>query len=204
MINGMLPVIVWGKRVTRLQNKTILRACEVRSQCISFALPRSLKLSLSHSLVLHIVLRISLVLPVFLLHPTAKIWRDFSTSSPSLILRKLRLSFTKLYIFYKLKNVQSIVDRRNWTRMNYFQTTWPWWRRRRHRSWALRIAVRGMTKGGNSSGREIAQIIIANMGIELGIVRVRQIAGGPITTVDSMRTKRIMMGRRDNLNDTGI
>ena len=42
------------------------------------------------------------------------------------------------------------------------------------------------------------------MGIELGIVRVRQIAGGPITTVDSMRTKRIMMGRRDNLNDTGI
>ena len=142
MINGRLPVIVCGKRVTRLQNKTILRACEVRSQCVSFALPRSLKLSLSHSLVLHIVLRISLVLPVFLLHPTAKIWRDFNTSLPSLISRKLRLSFTKLYIFYKLKNVQSIVDMRNWTRVNYFQTTWPWWRRRRHRSWASRIPRR--------------------------------------------------------------
>ena len=99
MINGRLPVIVCGKRVTHLQNKTILRACEVRSQCVSFALPRSLKLSLSHSLVLHIVLRISLVLPVFLLHPTAKIWRDFSTSSPLLISHKLRLSYTKLYIF---------------------------------------------------------------------------------------------------------
>ena len=79
----------------------------------------------SHSIVLHMVLRISLVLPVFLLHPTAKIWPDFSTSSPFLISRELRLSLTKLYIFYKLKNVQSIVDRRNWTRMHYFQTTWP-------------------------------------------------------------------------------
>ena len=128
-----------GKSITRLQNKTILRACEVRSQSVSFALPRSVKLSLSHSIVLHMVLRISLVLPVFLLHPTAKIWRDISTSLPSLIMRKLRLLFTKLYIFYKLKNVQSIVDRRNWTRVNYFKTTWTWWRRRRHRSWALRI-----------------------------------------------------------------
>ena len=61
-----------------------------------------------------------------------------------------------------------------------------------------------MRKGDNSSGREIAQIIIAKMGIEPGIVRVRQIAGGPIITVDSMRTKTIMMGRRDNLHDTGI
>ena len=73
MMNGRLPVIVCGKRVTYLQNKTILRACEVHSQCVSFALPRSLKLSLEHALVLQIVLRISLVLPVFLLHLTAKI-----------------------------------------------------------------------------------------------------------------------------------
>ena len=63
--------------------------------------------SLSHSMKLHIVLRISLVLPIFSLNPTTKIWRDFSTSSPSLILRASRLSVTKLYIFYKLKNVQS-------------------------------------------------------------------------------------------------
>ena len=70
----------------------------------------------------------------FLTQPTAKIWRDFRTSSPSLILRKL-------YIFCKLKNVQSIVDKRNWTRVNYFQTTCPWWRRRRHWSWASRILV---------------------------------------------------------------
>ena len=110
------------------------------SVCLFRSVEITEAISLSHSLVLHIVLRISLVLSVFLLHPTAKIWRDFSTSSPSLISRKWRLSFTKLYIFYKLKNVQSIVDRRNWTRVNYFQTTWPWWRRRRHRSWASRIA----------------------------------------------------------------
>ena len=147
MINGRLPVIVCGKRVTHLQNKSILRACEIRSQCVSFALPRSLKLFFLHSLVLHIVLRISLVLPVFLLHPTAKIWRDFSTSSPSLISRKLRLSFTKLYIFYKLKNIQSIVDRRNRTRVNYFQTTWPWWRKRQHRSWASRIVPNAVRSG---------------------------------------------------------
>ena len=113
MITVRLPVIVCGKSVTRLQNKTILRACEIHSQCVSFALPRSLKLSLSHSIVFHMVLRVSLVLPVFLLHPTTKLRRDFRTSSPSLILRELRLSFTKLYIFYNLKNVQSIVDRRN-------------------------------------------------------------------------------------------
>ena len=60
-----LPVIVCEKSVTRLQNKTILRACEVRPQCVSFAPPRSLKLSLSPSIVFHMVLRISLVLPVF-------------------------------------------------------------------------------------------------------------------------------------------
>ena len=36
MINVRLPVIVCGKSVTRLQNKTILRSCEVRCQCVSF------------------------------------------------------------------------------------------------------------------------------------------------------------------------
>ena len=66
-------MIVCEKSVTRLQNKTILRACEIRSQGVSFAPPRSLKLSLSHSIVFHMVLRISLALPVFLVHPTAKI-----------------------------------------------------------------------------------------------------------------------------------
>ena len=106
---------------------------------VSLTLPRSLKLSLSHSIVIHMVVRIYPVLPVFLLHPSAKIWQDFTTSSPSLILRELQLSFTKLYIFYKLKNVQSIVDGRNWTRVNYFQTTWPSRCRRRHRSWTSRI-----------------------------------------------------------------
>ena len=35
MMNRRLPVIVRGKRVTHLQNKTILRGCEVRSQCVS-------------------------------------------------------------------------------------------------------------------------------------------------------------------------
>ena len=64
-------MIVCGKSVTRLQN--IFRACEIRSQCVSFVPPRSLKLSLSHSIVFHMVLRISLVLPVFLVHPMAKI-----------------------------------------------------------------------------------------------------------------------------------
>ena len=118
--------------------------CRTRlfNEHVEYVLSVSLSLCRDHWSYLfctHIVLRISLVLPVFLLHPTAKICRDFSTSSPSLISRKLRWSFTKLYIFYKLKNVQSIVDRRNWTRLNYFQTTWPWWRRHRHRSWASRI-----------------------------------------------------------------
>ena len=89
MITLRLPVIVCGKSGSRLQNKTILRVCEIRSQCVTFAPPRSLKLSLSQSIVFHMVLRISLVLPVFLLHPTAKIRRDFSTSPTSLILREL-------------------------------------------------------------------------------------------------------------------
>ena len=93
---------------------------------------------LFRTIVFHMVLRVSL-LPVFSLHPTAKVWRDFSTSPRLLILLELQLSFTKLYIFYKLKNVQSIVDRRTWTRVNYFQTTWPLRHRRRHRSWASRI-----------------------------------------------------------------
>ena len=131
-------VIVCGKSVTRFQNK-LLRACEIRSQCVSFALLRSLKLSLSHSIVFYMLLRTSLVLPVFVVHPTAKIWRDFSTFIPSLIFRELWLPFTKLYIFDKLKNVQNIVDRRNCTRVNNFQTTWPWKRRRRHRSRASGI-----------------------------------------------------------------
>ena len=53
MINLRLPVIVCGKSVTRLQNKTILRACEIRSQCVSFVPPISLKLSLALHSVLH-------------------------------------------------------------------------------------------------------------------------------------------------------
>ena len=125
------------KSVTRLQNKTILRACEIRSQCVSFAPPR-LKLSLSHSILFHILLRISLVLSIFLVHPTAKILRDFNSSSPSLIFHELWLPFTKLHIFDKLENVQSIVDRPNWTRVNYFKTTWPWRCRCRRWSWASR------------------------------------------------------------------
>ena len=32
------------------------------------------------------------------------------------------------------------VERRNLTRVNYLQTTWPWRRRRRHRLWASRIS----------------------------------------------------------------
>ena len=103
MINVGFLVIVCRKSVTRLQNKTILRVCEIRSQCVSFAPLIKLKVSLSYPIVFH----------MFLIHPTAKICRDFSTCSPSLILRELRLSFTKLYIFYQIKNVQSIVDRRN-------------------------------------------------------------------------------------------
>ena len=48
-------MIVCGKSGSRLQNKTILRACEIRShnQCVSFAPPISLKLSLSHYRVSH-------------------------------------------------------------------------------------------------------------------------------------------------------
>ena len=55
MMNGRLPVIVCGKRITHLQNKTILRAWEVRSQClfrsveITQAIPFAL-VSASHSL----------------------------------------------------------------------------------------------------------------------------------------------------------
>ena len=110
-------VIVSRKSVIRLQNKTtnILRACEIRSLCVFFALPRSLKLSLLYSIVFHTVLRIPLVLPVFLVHRTAKIWRNFNTSSSLLIFRGLWLPFTELYIFDKLRNVQSIVNMRNWT-----------------------------------------------------------------------------------------
>ena len=63
MINLRLHVILCEKSVTRLQNKTTLRACEIRSQCISF----------SHSIVFYIVLKIRLVLPVFLVRPMAKI-----------------------------------------------------------------------------------------------------------------------------------
>ena len=83
----------------------------------------------------------------------------------------------------------------------YSQMEWETQERRRRKN---NIAVRGIRKGGNSSGREFAQIIRAKIGIDPSIVRVRQIAGGPIITVESMRTKRIMMGRRDNLHDTGI
>ena len=132
MIYLRLPVIVWGKSVTRLQNKTIMSMWN--TLCVSLSLRRA------HSIVFHMLLRISLVLPVFLVHPTAKIWRDFSTSLPySLIFRELWWSFMILYIFDKLKNVQSIVNGRNWTGDNYFQTTWPWRRRRRHRSYTSRI-----------------------------------------------------------------
>ena len=110
-----------------------------RSQCISFAQLRPLKLSFLHSIGFHMLLRISLVSPVFLVHPTTKIWQDFSSFSPSLIFRELWLPFTKLYIFDKLKNVQSIVDKRDWIWVNYFQITGPRRRRRRHRPWASRI-----------------------------------------------------------------
>ena len=43
----------------------LLRACEIRSQCVSFAQSRSLELSLSYSIVFHTLSRVSLVLPVF-------------------------------------------------------------------------------------------------------------------------------------------
>ena len=88
MINSRLLVIACGKSVTRLQNKTILRACKIRSQRVFFA-PPILKLSLSHFMLFHIVLRIFLVLLVFLVHQTAKIRQDLSTFSSSLILREL-------------------------------------------------------------------------------------------------------------------
>ena len=88
MINLRFLVIVYGKSVTCLQNQTILRACEIRSQFVSFVPPRSLKLSLSHSILFHMVLSISLVLAVFLVHPMTKISRDFSTSLPSLVFRE--------------------------------------------------------------------------------------------------------------------
>ena len=118
-------MIVCGKKVSLIRRKKLLRACKIRPQFVSFAPMRSLKLSLSHSIVFHMLVTIFLVLPVFLVHPTAKIWQDINTFSPSLIFRELWLPFTKLYIFDKLKNVRSIVDWRNWTWVNYFQTTWP-------------------------------------------------------------------------------
>ena len=64
----------------------------------SVCLSRSAEVTEAISLALH---------SVSLVHPTPKIWRDFSTSSPSLIFRELWLPFMKLYIFHELKNVQS-------------------------------------------------------------------------------------------------
>ena len=128
-------MIVCGKSVTRLQNKTITSMWNTFLVYLFCSAEIIEATSLSHSIVFHMLLRISLVLPVFLVHATAKIWRDFSTFSPSIMFRELWLPFTKLYIFDKLQNVQSTVDRRNWTRVN----TWPWLRWRRHRSWASRI-----------------------------------------------------------------
>ena len=121
MINLRLPLWSYVEKVSLICRIKLLRACDIRSQCDSFSPPRSLNLVLSHSIVFHMLLRISLVLPVFLVHATAEIWRDFSAFSPTLIFRELWLPFTKLYICAKLKNVQSIVDRRNWTGVNYLR-----------------------------------------------------------------------------------
>ena len=130
-----------GKRVTRMQNKTITSMWNTFS--LAVCLFRSAEITEAISLALHSVY------DLFLVHPTAKIWRDFKTFLPLLIFRELWLRFTQLYIFDKLKNVQSIVNRRNWTRVNYFQTTWPWRCRRRHRSWDRELLLYLLSHKGN-------------------------------------------------------
>ena len=73
-------------------------------------------------------------------------------------------------------------------------------RRRRKKN----IAVKGRRNVGKNIEREIAELIKSRMAIDPGIMRVHQAPGGPIITVDSMRMKIRMMGRRDNLRDTRI
>ena len=89
------------EKVSFVCTKKLWRACEIHSQWVFFASPRLLQLALSHFIVFQMLLRISLVFPVFLVSPTAKIRLDFSTSSPSLVFCELWWAFTKLCIFDK-------------------------------------------------------------------------------------------------------
>ena len=75
MINLRLPVIVCGKSITHLHNKnSFSRTCEIRLQCVlhSTKITKAISLAL-YNVMFHMLLRISLVLPVFLVQPTAKI-----------------------------------------------------------------------------------------------------------------------------------
>ena len=89
MIYSTLPVIVVEK-VSFVCRTRLLRACEIRSQYVSFASPRSLKLSLSHSIVLRMLLRISSGFTGFLSTPNGQ-------------------NLTRLYHFYTFTYIPRIM-----------------------------------------------------------------------------------------------